>query len=184
VSGEWAGVEQGAIAAYRFSNVSPGSPGPALLMRIVVDRGRHPGSVLPYLLRTDKREKGREDENPILHTNMFGCTVEELTEEFRFSADQNGRVERTYVQYKVSFPPGENPDWQTKVGVVDDLLELQEPGRGCQFLAIEQSWGLRACSPKPKGLRVNTSIREVKLKEQQGQSLVKDRLRAVLEVAG
>lgn len=193
-------------------------------MRIVVDRGRRASSVMGYLLRTDKREKGREAENPIIHTNMFGGDEQELTEELRFSADQNERVERTYVQYKISFPPGENPDLRTKVGIVDDVLELRGHGRNCQFFAvehfekidkhdvhhlhilastvrldgtwvddayervklkdveraIEQKHGLQDCSPQPKGERINTSIREVKLKEQ-GQTLTKDTLRTALD---
>jgi hypothetical protein len=106
-------------------------------MRIVVDRGRQPGSVIGYLLRTDKREKGREDENPVIHTNMFGEGEQELTEELRFSADQNERVEKTYVQYKISFPPGENPDLETKIGIVDDVLDLRGHGQNCQFFAVE-----------------------------------------------
>lgn len=195
-------------------------------MRIVVDRGRQPASVMGYLLRTDKREKGREDENPIFHTNMFGETEQELTEELRFSSDQNNDVERTYVQYKISFPPGENPDLQTKIGIVDDLLEMRNHGRNCQFFAVEHfekidkhdvhhihvlsstvrldgSWvddayervklkdveraielkrDLQYCPPKEKGERVNTSIKEVKLKEQ-GQTLTKDTLRTALDEA-
>lgn len=195
-------------------------------MRIVVDRGSNAGSVMGYLLRTDKREKGREDENPVIHTNMFGEGEQELTEELRFSADQNHRVEKTYVQYKVSFPPGENPDLQTKIGIVDDLLEMRGHGHNCQFFAVEHfekidkqdvhhlhvlastvrldgSWvddayervklkdveraieqkrKLQECAPKPKGQRTNTSIREVKLREQ-GQLLTKDTLRAVIDEA-
>jgi len=106
-------------------------------MRIIVDRGRQPGSVMGYLLRTDKREKGREEENPVFHTNMFGENEQELTEELRFSADQNEHVERTYGQYKISFPPGENPDLTTKIGIVNDVLELRNHGRNCQFFAVE-----------------------------------------------
>lgn len=195
-------------------------------MRIVVDRGKQPGSALDYLLRKDKREKGREAENPILHTNMFGTTPQELTEELRFSADLNPRVERTYVQYKVSFPPGENPDLKTKTAIVEDLLQLRHHGLHCQFVAVEHfekiekhdvhhlhvlastvrldgSWvddafervklkdveraieakhALQDCSPLPKGQRTNTSIREVKLK-QQGLTLVKDTLRQAIDLA-
>jgi len=106
-------------------------------MRIIVDRGRQPGSVIGYLLRQDKREKGQEDKNPIFHTNMFGETEQELTEELRFSADQNEQVERTYVQYKVSFPPGENPDLSTKIGIVDGVLTARKHGQNCQFFAVE-----------------------------------------------
>jgi hypothetical protein len=106
-------------------------------MRIIVDRGRQPSSVIGYLLRTDKREKGREEENPVFYTNMFGKTEQEMTEELRFSADQNEQVERTYVQYKVSFPPGENPDLRTKIGIVDSLLTAQKHGKNCQFFAVE-----------------------------------------------
>ncbi len=106
-------------------------------MRIIVDRGGNAGSVLPYLLRVDKRQKGREEENPIFHTNMFGESAQELTEELRFSAGLNSRVERTYVQYKVSFPPGEDPDLVTKVGIVEALLAARGHGRNCQFLAVE-----------------------------------------------
>ncbi|BAS60427.1 mobilization protein BmgA (plasmid) [Leptolyngbya boryana IAM M-101] len=179
-----------------------------------------------YLLRTDKREKGREAENPIFHTNMFGETEQELTEELRFSSDQNGNVDRTYVQYKISFPPGETPDLQTKIGIVDDLLELRNHGQNCQFFAVEHfekidkrdvhhihvlsstvrldgTWvddayervklkdvereielkrDLQYCPPKEKGERVNTSIAEVKLKEQ-GQTLTKDTLRNALDEA-
>jgi hypothetical protein len=106
-------------------------------MRIIADRGRQPGPVISYLLREDKREKGQENENPIFHTNMFGQTVQELTEELRFSTDQNERVKRTYLHYKISFPPGENPGPETKRGIVDDLLMLREHGENCQFLAVE-----------------------------------------------
>jgi hypothetical protein len=195
-------------------------------MRIVVDRGRQPGSVMGYLLRTDKREKGRENENPVIHTNMFGEGEQELTEELRFSADQNHQVEKTYVQYKISFPPGENPNLETKIGIVDDVLDLRGHGQNCQFFAVEHfekidkhdvhhlhilastvrldgSWvddafervrlkdveraieqkrGLQDCTPQPKGKRTNTSIREVKLKEQ-GQILTKDTLRTALDEA-
>jgi len=195
-------------------------------MRIIVDRGRQPGSVIGYLLRKDKREQGQEDKNPIFHTNMFGETVPELTEELRFSSDQNEKVERTYVQYKVSFPPGENPDIETKIGIVDDVLAAQGHGQNCQFFAVEHfekigkhdvhhlhilastirldgSWvddsfdrvklkgverqieverGLQYCPPREKRERTNTSIREVKLREQ-GQPLTKDTLRSALDEA-
>lgn len=195
-------------------------------MRIIVDRGRQPGSVMSYLLRPDKREKGQESENPILHTNMFGETEQELTEELRFSADQNQQVERTYVQYKISFPPGENPDIETKKGIIDDVLAMRGHGQNCQFFAVEhfekidkhgvhhlhvlastvrldgtwvddayervklkdverqleQKWRLQYCPPTAKGTRINTSIKEVKLREQ-GQMLTKDTLRTALDEA-
>jgi len=194
-------------------------------LRIIVDRGRQAGPVIGYLLSPDKREKGQEDKNPIFHTNMFGETEQELTEELRFSADQNPQVERTYVQYKISFPPGENPDIETKKGIVNDVLAMRGHGQNCQFFAVEhfekidrhgvrhlhvlastvrldgtwvddayervklknverqleQKWGLQYCLPKEKGKRINTSIREVKLREQ--GLLAKDTLRKALDEA-
>jgi hypothetical protein len=144
-------------------------------MRIIVDRGRQPGSVIGYLLRQDKREKGREEKNPIFHTNMFGETEQELTEELRFSADQNEQVERTYVQYKVSFPPGENPDLKTKIGIVDSLLTAQQHGQNCQFFAVEHfekidkhdvhHIHILASTIRLDGTWVNDSFERVKLKQ-------------------
>lgn len=144
-------------------------------MRIIVDRGRQPGSVIGYLLRQDKREKGQEDKNPIFHTNMFGETEQELTEELRFSADQNEQVERTYAQYKVSFPPGENPDLRTKIGIVDGVLTAQKHGQNCQFFAVEHfekigkhnvhHLHILASTIRLDGTWVDDSFERVKLKQ-------------------
>jgi hypothetical protein len=106
-------------------------------MIIVVDRGSNPGGIAGYLHRVDKREVGKEQDDPVFHTNMFGRNAQERTEELRFSADLNPRVEKTYVHYKVSFPPGENLDLETKKSIVDDLLEAREHGQNCQFFAVE-----------------------------------------------
>jgi Relaxase/Mobilisation nuclease domain len=106
-------------------------------MRIVVDRGSNAGAIAGYLHRADKREIGKEQDDPVFHTNMFGRDALERTEELRFSVDLNQRVERTYVHYKVSFPPGENPDFEEKKGIVDDLLEARGHGQNCQFFAVE-----------------------------------------------
>jgi|GEM_PF-956995 len=148
-------------------------------MRIVVDRGKQPGSVMGYLLRTDKREKGQEDQNPVFHTNMFGENAQELTEELRFSADQNEQVERTYGQYKISFPPGENPDLQTKIGIVDDVLEMRGHGRNCQFFAVEHFEKIDKhdvhhlhvlwSTVRMDGTWVNDSYERVKLKDVERQ---------------
>jgi hypothetical protein len=144
-------------------------------MRIIVDRGRQPSSVIGYLLRTDKREKGREEENPVFYTNMFGKTEQEMTEELRFSADQNEQVERTYVQYKVSFPPGENPDLKTKIGIVDYVMTAQKHGRNCQFFAVEHfekigkhnvhHLHILASTIRLDGTWVDDSFERVKLKQ-------------------
>ena len=144
-------------------------------MRIIVDRGRQPSSVIGYLLRTDKREKGREEENPVFYTNMFGKTEQEMTEELRFSADQNEQVERTYVQYKVSLPPGENPDLRIKIGIVDSLLTAQRHGQNCQFFAVEHfekidkhdvhHLHILASTIRLDGTWVDDSFERVKLKQ-------------------
>lgn len=106
-------------------------------MRIVVDRGSNVAAIAGYLHRKDKREKGKEQSDPVFHTNMFGRNAQERTEELRFSADLNPKVKKTYVHYKVSFPPGENPELETKKGIVDDLLEARGQGQNCQFFAVE-----------------------------------------------
>lgn len=106
-------------------------------MRIIVDRGSNAGAISAYLHRIDKRQSGKEHDDPCFHTNMFGRNAEERTEELRFSADLNQHVEKTYIHYKISFPPGENPDLETKKGIVDDVLTLRHHGQDCQFFAIE-----------------------------------------------
>lgn len=106
-------------------------------MRIIVDRGSNAGAILSYLHRVDKREAGKEQEDPVFYTNMFGRNAQERTEELRFSSDQNSKVEKTFVHYKISYPPGENPDLENKKAIVDDLLEARNHGKNCQFLAIE-----------------------------------------------
>ena len=106
-------------------------------MRIVVDRGSNVAAIAGYLHRKDKREAGKEQSDPVFHTNMFGRNAQERTEELRFSADLNPKVKKTYVHYKVSFPPGENPELETKKGIVDDLLEARGQGQNCQFFAVE-----------------------------------------------
>lgn len=106
-------------------------------MRIVVDRGSNTGAISDYLHRKDKREKGKEQDDPVFHSNLFGRNSQERTEELRFSADLNQRVLKTYVHYKVSFPPGENPDIETKKGIVEDVLSLRGHGQNCQFFAVE-----------------------------------------------
>jgi hypothetical protein len=62
-------------------------------MRIIVDRGTNTGSISTYLHRADKREAGKEQQDPVFHTNMFGRDATERTEEFRFSADLNPKVQ-------------------------------------------------------------------------------------------
>lgn len=106
-------------------------------MRIIVDRGNNAGAILSYLHQVDKREAGKEQEDPVFYTNMFGRNAQERTEELRFSSDQNSKVEKTFVHYKISYPPGENPDLENKKATVDDLLEARNHGKNCQFLAIE-----------------------------------------------
>lgn len=106
-------------------------------MRIIVARGSNAGAISAYLHRVDKRQTGKEQDDPCFHTNMFGRDAGERTEELRFSADLNQQVEKTYIHYKISFPPGENPDLETKKGIVDDVLELRHHGQNCQFFAIE-----------------------------------------------
>ena len=109
-------------------------------MRIKVVRGSSPGGLCRYLLREDKQRADSQADaaqsSPIFHTNMFGVTAAELAEEFRFSHDLNPRVKLGMVHYAISLPPGENPNTETKQGVVDKLLE----NRGhthCQFFAVE-----------------------------------------------
>jgi hypothetical protein len=106
-------------------------------MRIIVDRGSNIGAIAAYLHRPEKRENGKELDDPVFHTNLFGRTAIDRAAEFRFSADLNPRVKNTYVHYKLSFPPGENPDLGTKKGIVDDVLAARGHGNHCQFLAIE-----------------------------------------------
>ncbi|NEQ29108.1 MAG: hypothetical protein F6K28_61255, partial [Microcoleus sp. SIO2G3] len=106
-------------------------------MRIIVDRGSNAGAILSYLHRVDKREAGKEQEDPVFYTNMFGRNAQERTEELRFSSDQNSKVEKTFIHYKISYPPGENPDLENKKAIVDDVLEARNHGKNCQFLAIE-----------------------------------------------
>lgn len=106
-------------------------------MRIIVDRGRNAGAILSYLHRVDKRESGKEQDDPVFYTNMFGRNAQERAEELRFSADQNLKVKKIYVHYKVSYPPGENPSLESKKETVDDLLEARDHGKNCQFIAIE-----------------------------------------------
>lgn len=105
-------------------------------MRIVVDRGSNTGAIASYLHRIDKREVGKKLDDPVFHTNMFGRDALERTEELRFASDLNPKVQKTYVHYKVSFPPGENPDLETKKQIVEDVLAARGHGQNCQFLAI------------------------------------------------
>lgn len=144
-------------------------------MRIVVDRGSNAGAISGYLHRQDKREAGKEQDDPVFHTNMFGRNALERTEELRFSADLNQRVEKTYVHYKVSFPPGENPDIEAKKGIVDDLLEARGHGQNCQFFAVEHYEKVEkhnvhhlhvlASSVRLDGSWVDDSFERVKLKQ-------------------
>jgi hypothetical protein len=106
-------------------------------MRIIVDRGSNVGAIVAYLHRTEKREKGKEQEDPVFYSNMFGRNAIERSEEFRFSADLNSRVKNIYVHYKISFPPGEHPDRETQTGIVEEVLAERGHGKNCQFLAIE-----------------------------------------------
>lgn len=144
-------------------------------MRIVVDRGSNAGAITGYLHRKDKREAGKEQADPVFYTNMFGRNALERTEELRFSADLNQRVEKTYVHYKVSFPPGENPDLEAKKGIVDDLLGARGHGQNCQFFAVEHyekidkhdvhHLHVLAASVRLDGSWVDDSFERVRLKQ-------------------
>jgi hypothetical protein len=144
-------------------------------MKIIVDRGSNAGAMLNYLHRTDKRAAGKEQSDPVFHTNMFGRNAQERTEELRFSSDQNLKVEKTYVHYKVSFPPQENPDLRVKKKVVDDLLEARGHGKNCQFVAIEHfekidlhnvhHLHVMASTVRLDGTWVDDAFERVKLKE-------------------
>ncbi len=105
-------------------------------MRIEIRRGREPRGLCDYLTREDKREPGRQQEDPIIHTNMLCADAEQLAEELRFSSDLNPRVQKSIAHYAISFPPGEDPTLKVKQQIIDDLLD----GMGhkdCQFFAVE-----------------------------------------------
>lgn len=144
-------------------------------MRIVVDRGSNAGAIAGYLHRVDKRKVGKEQDDPVFYTNMFGRNALERTEELRFSADLNQKVKKTYVHYKVSYPPGENPELETKKRTVANVLEARKHGRNCQFFAIEHyekvgkhnvhHLHILASSVRLDGSWVDDSFERVKLKQ-------------------
>lgn len=103
-------------------------------MRINVSKGSDPLRLSQYILDSEKQSDAdrKACRSPILATNMFGKSPEELAEEFRFSHELNPRVKVTMCHYSVSLAPGESVSDEEKIKISKAMLEKMGH-KNCQW---------------------------------------------------
>lgn len=145
-------------------------------MRINVSKGSDPLGLCQYILAEEKqRDADRQaGKSPLLATNMFGKTPEELAQEFRFSHILNPRVKVTMCHYSISLAPGESISEQKKIKISRALLEKMRH-KDCQWFITShhdrehrngvEHWHIATSSVDLNGQWIEDHFNYVKLKE-------------------